>query len=405
MGQENQSPSSETEKYSPRAIKRWGLFVVGASFLAAVVVTVRAGLGRTDQWILGDWLIDYSAGFTRRGLLGEGVRQLEVVAGIDRLVATTILQITVLLSLAVLIAVLISSHQRGLTTLLLVASPAFVLFLLNPLGTMRKEILLWLLVAAVLVWSRSKKPLAGKAIPWVVAIVFPVLVMVHEAMLFYAGFVAVMMWLLVSEGTVAKRTAWVAGAVGGALTAIAGGVSLLWPTRPGVGAEICATLTGAGYSDALCSGAIRFLDQDAAFSMSRVTDVISDGNYLAVYLPVVLLSSLPFFFVRWSKAMAAALTLSLAMTLPLFVVAIDWGRWIVMSVWLVTMLVLRFDGSPHITVNQVTTATTTLRLGLATPLGVAAFATLWSVPHCCETRIGFGLIDRFRDLLVLLGLG
>ena len=405
MGQENHSPSSETEKYSPRSIKHWGLFVVGVAFMAAVVVTVRAGHGRTDQWILGDWLIDYSAGFTRRGLLGEGVRQLEVLAGIDRLVATTVLQITVLLSLAVLVAVLIASHRRGLTTLLLVASPAFVLFLLNPLGTMRKEIVLWLLVAGVLVWSRSQHPHAGKAIPWVVAFAFPVVVLIHEALLFFGGFVAVMLWLLASQGTVAKRTAWVAGGVGGVLTAIAGGVSLLWPTRPGVGAEICATLIGAGYSDALCSGAIRFLDQDAAFSMSRAGEAISNGNYLAVYLPVVLFSSLPFFFVRWSKPMAAALTLSFAMTLPLFVVAIDWGRWIVISVWLVTMLALRFDGSPHITVVAVDKKTTTRRLGLATPLGVAAFATLWSVPHCCEPRIGFGLIDRFREVLVILGLG
>ena len=405
VSQENANTTPDTRAYSAKAIRFWAFLAIISGSVVAAAVTIRAGVGRVDQWVLGDWLIDYSAGFTRRGLVGELVRQAELATGADRIIVTTVLQLSVLLALTVFLLMLVYRQQRGLATLLLVASPAFVLFLLNPLGTMRKEILLWLLVAAVLVWSRSENPLAGKAIPWVVAIVFPVLVLVHEALLFFAGFVAVMMWLLVSEGTVAKRTAWVAGAVSGVLTAIAGGVSLLWPTRPGVGAEICATLTGAGYSNALCSGAIRFLDQDAAFSMSRVADAISDGNYLGVYLPVVLLSSLPFFFVRWSKPMAAALTLSFAMTVPLFVVAIDWGRWIVMSVWLVTMLVLRFDGSPHITVNQVNTATTTLRLGLATPLGVAAFATLWSVPHCCEPRIGFGLIDRLRDLLVILGLG
>ena len=403
MSQENPNNTPDTRAYSPRAIRFWGFLAIISASVVASAVTIRAGLGRVDQWIVGDWLIDYSAGFTRRGLIGEVVRQAEMVIGADRIIVTTLIQLSVLVALTVFLLMLVYRHQRGLATLLLVASPAFVLFLLNPLGTMRKEIVLWLLVAGVLVWSRSRRPRAGKAIAWAVASIFPVLVLIHEAMLFYAGFIVVMMWLLVSEGTVAKRTAWWAGAVGGLFTAIAAGLTLLWPTRPGIGADICATLTGAGYGDALCTGAIRFLDQDAVFSMNRVGEAISEGNYLAVYLPVILLSSLPFFFVRWSKSLAVALSLSLVMTLPLFIVAIDWGRWIVISVWLVTMLVLRFDGSPHVTVIQLE-KTTKRRLGLATPLGVAAFATLWSVPHCCEPRIGFGLVDRFREVLVILGL-
>ena len=406
VSQENANIEPDTRAYSPTAIRLWSFLAIISGSVVASLVTIRAGVGRVDQWILGDWLIDYSAGFTRRGLFGELVRQAEVFTGVDRIVVTTIIQLSTLLALTVLLLLLVyrHHHERGLATLLLVASPAFVLFLLNPLGTMRKEILLWLLVAGVLVWSGAKNHSGGRLIPWVVAGVFPVLVLVHEAVLFYSGFAVVVLWLLVAEGTVAKKTAWRAGVLGGVLTAAAGGVSLLWPTRPGIGGEICATLTGTGYSEALCSGAIRFLDQDAAFSVSRVVDAVSEANYLAVYLPVVLLSSLPFFFVRWSKPMAAALALSLAMTLPLFFVATDWGRWLVISVWLVTMLVLRFDGSAHITVVQASAPGKRL-FGLATPVGAIAFATLWSVPHCCEPRIGFGLIDRFAEVWMILGLG
>jgi hypothetical protein len=92
------------------------------------------------------------------------------------------------------------------------------------------------------------------------------------------------------------------------------------------------------------------------------------------------------------------------MTLPLFVVAIDWGRWIVISVWLVTLLVLRFDGSRHITVMPIQTPVSLWRR-VVVFVGVAAFATLWSVPHCCEPRIGFGVVDRFYDALMVLRLG
>ena len=404
MRQENTSVSDKPGAYSPRAVRTWSLIAVLAGFLAATAVTIRAGLGRVDQWVLGDWLIDYSAGFTRRGLIGEAVRQLEVGLGVDRILVTTALQVSILIALMSLVGVLVFSHQRGLTTVLLVASPAFVLFFLNPLGTMRKEILLWLVFAAVLVWSRSKRPSAGKVIPWVVAGAFPLLVFIHEAMLFYAGFVAVMLWLLVTDGTVHKIQALWAGAVGVVLTAVAGLMSLFWPTRPNVGAGMCANLVASGYRDALCSGAIRFLDQDAAFSVTRVVDAVTTGNYQGVYLPVILFSSLPFFFVRWSRPMAFGLAASIAMTIPLFVVAIDWGRWIVISVWLVTLLVLRFDGTKHITVLPVHKTKRRL-FGLASPVGAIAFATLWSVPHCCEPRIGFGLIDRFAEVLALLGVG
>jgi hypothetical protein len=386
-------------------VRLWSFFAIAVSFIVAGAVTIRAGWGRRDQWILGDWLIDYSAGFTRRGLLGEAIRQLEILFGVDRILVTTLLQLSILVALGALLLVLVSSHQRGLPTALLVASPAFVLFLLVPLGTMRKEILLWLLVAAVLVGSRLGNKATLKLIPLTLAIVFPLLVLIHEALVFYAGFVAVVLWLLVSEGTVSRRNAYLVGGVGTLLTAAAAGVSLLSPGRSDVGERICATLVATGYDDALCSGAIRFLDQDATFSLSRVVDAVTDGNYLGVYLPVIVLSSVPFFFVRWSKPLAASLALSLVMTLPLFVVTIDWGRWIVISVWLVSMIVLRFDNSPHISVTTTGKKRGSAIFGVAAMVGAVAFATLWSIPHCCEPRIGFGLIDRFADALVIFGLG
>lgn len=404
MGQESTSLLSTPGNYSPRVVKLWSFFTIFAAFMVAGAVTIRAGLGRRDQWILGDWLIDYSAGFNRRGLLGEAIRQLEILLGVDRILVTILVQLSVLAALGVCLLVLVSFHRRGMNTVLLVASPAFVLFFLNPLGTMRKEILLWLLVAAVLVWSRPGGKTGRKLAPWALVTTFPLLVLIHEGLVFYAGFLAIVLWLLVTEGTVSRRNAYLAGGVGTFLTALAAGASLLFPGRSGVGERICATLVATGYDDALCNGAIGFLDQSAAFSLSRVVESVTEGNYLGVYLPVIALSSVPFLFVRWSKPLASLLVLSLAMTLPLFVVAIDWGRWIVISVWLISMIVLRFDYSPHISPTIATKRTAAL-FGVATPVGAIVFATLWSIPHCCEPRIGFGLIDRFADALVILGLG
>jgi hypothetical protein len=370
--------------------------IVAAGFLAAATVTIRAGVGRVDQWILGDWLIDYSAGFTRRGLLGEAIRQLSETTGADRIVTTTALQLAALAALAAALLVLVWNHDRGLTTVLLVGSPAFVLFLMNPLGTMRKEILLWLLVAGVLAWSKTRSAQAGRIIPWLLALGFPVLVMVHEALAFYAGFIAVVLWLLVADKVVEKRQASVAGVVGGVLAGVALAVSALWQGSKQVGSGICDTLGQAGYSEALCSGAIGFLDRDASAAIARVGNEIADGGHLLTYFVVVVLAALPFVFVRASKALLAAVVVSLVATVPLFVVSIDWGRWIVISVWLVTLVVLRFDGTDHLTVKPLRPTTgASLFAGVAL---AASYVTLWSVPHCCEPRVGFGLIDRIADV-------
>ena len=402
MDEKHRETVVDARPYSPRIIRLWGVVAIIAASVAASIVALRAVVGRRDQWILGDWLIDYSAGFSRRGLVGEFVRQVDIALGVDRILLIGIIQLLTLGALAVFLLILVSHHNRGLTTILLVTSPAFVLFFLDPLGTMRKEIVLWAMVAGVLAWSQSRPNTAARLLPWVVAAAFPLLVLIHEALVLYAGFVVIMMVLLVQEGTVSKVTAWRAGSVGIAGTLVAAGASVFWPGQEGRGQEICNNLVNSGYSEVLCSGSILFLDQDVVFSLGRVANAVMAGNYLGVYLSVLILSLVPFFFVRWSTPMAWGIVVSVLMTLPLFVVAIDWGRWIVISVWLVTLLVLRFDGSRHITVVPINTPRSRV-LSVLFPVGVIAYATLWSVPHCCETRIGFGVVDRVADALMVLG--
>src|SRR5213594_160786 len=52
-----------------------------AAYLFLVVAVQR--LESSSAWITGDWLINYSDGFIRRGLIGEVGRQLYYTAGIN----------------------------------------------------------------------------------------------------------------------------------------------------------------------------------------------------------------------------------------------------------------------------------------------------------------------------------
>lgn len=377
-------------------------FLVPALFVAVfgAAVLAVAALRRTDAWLLGDWLIDYSAGFSRRGLVGEAIRQAAGVVPIDRLVLTSLIQGVVFVSLLALVTVLFIRHEKGLTSLLLFVSPAFAFYFVNFFGTMRKEILLLLLVVGVLFFSRTQR--GARVGLWVLGGVFPLLVLAHEGMAFYLGFVLVIVFLLVSDGRVSGRQGIVAAVAMSGATAVLAFVTYRWGTSPGIDEQICANLVDEGFSRRICRGAISFLDRDTSQAIDRVFTQVTQGNYVAVYLLVLALAAVPFVFVRWSKALTVFFALSLLATLPLFVVAIDWGRWIVISVWLLTLITVRFDGTKHVRVTAFGPETFPALFFAA--LAVILYATLWSVPHCCEPRVGLGVIDRVLELLRFIGL-
>ena len=370
------------------------------ALISGTVVIGRALVQRSDPWLLGDWLIDYSAGFSRRGLVGEAVRYFSELTGADRIVITIGVVWITFVALIAVVTLLFLQHRRALTTLLLFVSPAFLLYFLNFLGSMRKELLVLLLVSAVLLATRNSP--RGRW-GWVLVGGFPLLVFAHEGLALFVGFVLIVIALLTTEGATSKREATAQAIVLVLSTVLAGVATFLFGSRPGIDAEICNNLRADGYSSQLCGGAIAFLDRDSQEAIDRVAALVATENYLTTYGLVFLLAAVPFSFVRFSKILSLGVVVALAATVPLFVVAIDWGRWIVISVWLLTLIVVRFDGNKHIRILPLSPKT--FAADLIAVLAIIAFAFSWSVPHCCEPRIGFGLIDRVTELLRFAGLG
>src|ERR1051325_2893527 len=69
---------------SPSIARKAGtaaLFTILGAYLFLIVGVQH--LASSSAWITGDWLINYSNGFMRRGLIGEISRQLYYAAGVD----------------------------------------------------------------------------------------------------------------------------------------------------------------------------------------------------------------------------------------------------------------------------------------------------------------------------------
>jgi hypothetical protein len=70
------TPSVSAQPVTENARRAWlaALFALISAYLFLVVVVQR--IAASSNWITGDWLINYSDGFVRRGLMGEIGRQL-----------------------------------------------------------------------------------------------------------------------------------------------------------------------------------------------------------------------------------------------------------------------------------------------------------------------------------------
>ena len=100
---------------------------------------------RENGYILGDWLINYHGGFTRRGLFGDIIIYLSNIIKLDLINLFFISVIILYLIFIILFINILLKAKINFFVLLLIFSPATILFnFFDPLATGRKEFLFFL---------------------------------------------------------------------------------------------------------------------------------------------------------------------------------------------------------------------------------------------------------------------
>jgi hypothetical protein len=112
---------------------------------------------RENGFILGDWLINYEGGFSRRGLFGEAILNLKVFLNIGLINLTFIIVVFLYLIFIYLLIRLISKSNINFLIALFIFSPVTILFnFYDPLAIGRKEILFFLFMICYLLYNQSK---------------------------------------------------------------------------------------------------------------------------------------------------------------------------------------------------------------------------------------------------------
>lgn len=378
-----------------RDSSRTSLFFQGTWLAARLIVSAilmwmvwrlhqQAQVLGDDIWGAADWLINYSGGFIRRGLAGEVLMRWSMAR------QHAILDLVVWLKTALygvvgaylMIRAWTFPRARWPDLIWLLAPWALAFGVIDPQGGGRKEVFF---LAAWVAWIGLRA--AAIRIPWsdrvrwgvvsvTVLLLSMAVVLVHEGMAVFMPFwllftIGAHDWSLDDRGVRLELSAIVVGTLMGLLPSLR---AMGTPDQVG---DICVSLMSQGYAIDLCRGAIVAVGTQEEFSIQL-------GVYVPVYVGMAVAAFLPLLArVCWQPAgrsrqwLLIGMTLCIALTLPLYAVGIDWGRWI--HVASMSSLILILELAPSVGAWGKRPQWT----GAALLLVAALYTFNWRLPHCC----------------------
>jgi hypothetical protein len=367
-------------------------------FLAALFIA-GFDLYYTPLWTIGDWLVNYSAGFVRRGLPGEFFLLLSHLLHVE--VPWIALVIPALVYAGFLVGVyrLANPLRRNFLWFAMLFSPATLPFIvLNgmDIGFRKETLLLASLALFIYMLQRNSRDLT---LGCTLTVMFAVLVLSHEGTLIcFPYFVAAM--ALVTGAP--KRTVKVCAlplVVACVLFAIVN-------SHPGTSAQargICQSVNGhwtelppgkiypgMNGENGLCAGSIAWIGKP----LSLYKQQRAEANPLPVYALRIPFAFLPFglalaWMYRKDKlryevvVVTGTALLCLLGSVGLFAAALDWGRWIYMqAVCLMLVTLLTAQRAQSFRPAEQDSATTSKQIFTSCALGLFTFlyCATWTVP-------------------------
>ena len=365
-------------------------------------------------WIIGEWLINYNGGFIRRGLLGQALLLAHRASNLSLVGLAGALQVLLYAAFYASLPPLLRGVRWSLPLLALLLSPATLAFtVLDPPTSVRKEVLLFLSLSLL-----CRAALFRRTRPWQLAlalsVVTPLLILTHEALAAFVPYLFLPLLLSASRRREGLRWATLPATL--AILALGAAV-----THPGSSTEaqsVCDSVGGHlhGPPGGLCHGAIAYLALTPSEAHAETLRAIRFYHYASRYPLPILLTFLPVGLLLRQRFRAGepatgllllTTALSLLLSLLLFVIARDWGRWVEIhaTCLLLLMLVLerpKFVAVPHDVLDDPVTAGLQLSSG-AKPrrlqlLGLALYATCWTLPAVGIFPGRFGYVDLARYL-------
>jgi hypothetical protein len=246
-------------------------------------------------------------------------------------------QLFMLAALYILVFLLFLRTSRSPAWMMLVLSPAFLLFpLLSYQGGLRKELFV-LVILALVAYLFALRAKAG----WFLVPLglFGLAAFSHETAALSLPAFVFLIWQGRLNGSLTKTQSIFLAAGWSLVSALALMIALIYPGTPDQAQVICKSLTDLGSSTEACAGAISVIGQSFTDALQAMSTQFPD--YLA-YAPLALLALIPVFLLKPPKVILLLLLVSYISLIPLFMTGIDYGRWIYLATALASISLLAF---------------------------------------------------------------
>ncbi|PVV24479.1 MAG: hypothetical protein B6D78_01425 [gamma proteobacterium symbiont of Ctena orbiculata] len=385
-------------------LKDYLLFTFLAIMFLLTASASWQGYVDNNNWRIADWLINYQGGFVRRGLLGEVYFGLWNITGIKPGSFVFITQVLCYFIFYLFTGLLLRRQNNLLAYIVLIISPFIFTYHLHDIqGGFRKEILYLALFSSYVWLMLTTKPGTQKIASILVLLIYPVLVLSHEMLAVFLPYF-LMLYFYKSEYFEKKDLFYVSIYVG--LSVIAFLLALIYTGSEQHVSEICNSLKEHAAVNCESLGAIAALSESTGYGRDIVQSNIARNDYIWKYLICSLLALIAYipianrFSIISSSAAVKMLFLSTVIgTIPLFFVAVDWGRFIyihLVSLMIVSMASpLAADATGGITagikdyIQRINFGNKIIKYSLY--MGVVAllfiYALTWHIPHSGHKEI------------------
>lgn len=367
--------NQKLNKFIKRNLRAYFYFI----FITTVVGCLLAYF-ENNPWKMGDWLINYQGGFVRRGIFGEIFYKLSSVTQINPGFFTFLAQVFFYAVFLYFSYQLLKKEKAILPYLLLIISPFILSFQINDLqGGARKEIIYFALLAWLVYCIKYKEDIESKTI--VSLCLFPIIILGHEIFAVFLPYILIC--ILSHKNLSQKKFIYLALCIPSVITFI---FCLLFAGSLEHSLSISHSLNQASYP--LHEGAIEWLGRSSQEGFQNVKSFIQEKNFFIYYFINLVLLSLAFIpirkklvFFKEKKLFLLLLLISFLGTLPLFFVAVDWGRFI--YIHLVSLFLISFI-SPIKLNNQIYPFIVANKKAFF--IFLIFYSLLWNLPHSAKVN-------------------
>lgn len=342
----------------------------------------------SNEWLVADWLINYSGGFVRRGLSGELIFFVSNIFNWNILDFLFYFFAFTQLLLFFGVLILLLSKKITFWFFLIFASPSFLSFyFFDPSIIARKEILIYLSYFAwMIILSKERKLTMFTSIFFSLIGVF--ITLFHEIFVFYS--IAFYLFTLIYFD---QKLFTLNASILIPLSSIFTLIILMFASSGFNASEICERIVETGVDLGVCQDGVLSwpasgVIEGFVLNLSIYNIWTPFGLVLILILPLIapfLFSASNILLNRLSNKLFFCLILQLMFMSPLFLVATDWGRWInIQSILLGLSMIFFLESKKGIGIDSKKYSTSEKILGYGTPIIFLIFMSSWNLKHCCR---------------------